>query len=97
MRLDAPRSLHYLDGNRVGVTYHPTNDGKQPTMTAIKVHITSDEYDQYHAALMRALECQEIVVDEETYDALDHLVGALEGSYDSVYGIGSSTRRRQSD
>jgi len=58
----------------------------------IKVHITPDEYAQYHAALERALECQEIVDDEETYEVLNLLVGALEGSHDSAYGIGSSTK-----
>jgi len=43
--------------------------------------LTEDEYDEYTAALERAIE---FVEDEETCDALNRLVGALEGAHDAA-------------
>ena len=66
----------------MGVTYHPTNDGKHLTMNkTFPLCLTEDEYDEYTAALERAIE---FVEDEETCDALNRLVGALEGAHDAA-------------
>jgi len=54
------------------------------TNLTLPLCVTADEFAEFTSALERALDCPFIAEDEETCNALERLLGSLQGAADAV-------------